>query len=352
MKLHAIRSQMDAADIDGILVTNSNNVRYLTNFTGTSGIVVISQSEAVFLTDFRYAKQAEDQIDGYDIKVCERSLMETVFMEVKRMGISNLGFESAHVSHDVYSQLKENVDINLVPIKKFVEKLRIIKSKDEIDKLRTAANIGDSAFKHIVEFIRPGITELDVSNELEHYMRKEGATSNSSMIIVASGVRSSLPHGVASNKVIEKGDMVTLDFGALYQGYRSDMTRTVAVGQPNPKLMEIYDIVLEALLRATKKIEPEMPAKEVDAIARDYIKSHGYGDNFGHGAGHGIGLDIHEDPFFSTTSKQIVKPGMVVTIEPGIYIPDVGGVRIEDDVVVMEQKNEIITTSPRELIII
>ncbi|MEH7391449.1 M24 family metallopeptidase [Bacillus sp. JJ1474] len=354
MKLTKIRNQMEFLNIDGLFVTNRENIRYLTNFTGSAGVVLITKSNAIFLTDFRYSKQAREQIIGYEIEVCGQSntLMQTVFNQIKRLRISRLGFETNHITHAEYSLLKEEIDVELVAVKKVVETLRTIKSKDEIDKIRTAASIADSAFLHILNFIRPGVTEVEVSNELEHYMRLKGASSNSSTIIVASGYRSALPHGVASEKIIEKGDMVTLDYGALYQGYRSDMTRTVAVGEPDTKLKEIYQIVLAALLRCTSAIKQDMPAKEVDAIVRDYITKQGYGEYFGHGAGHGIGLNIHEDPFFSKSSDQIVKAGMVVTVEPGIYIPDLGGVRIEDDIVIGDQQNEIITKSPRELIII
>lgn len=354
MKLTKIRSQMEFLNIDGLFITNRENIRYLTNFTGTAGVILITKSEAFFITDFRYAKQAREEISGYEIEICgqSNSLMQTVFSQIQSLRISRLGFETIHITHEGYSQLKENLDIELVPVKKVVETLRTIKTEGEINKIRKSASIADSAFLHILNFIKPGVTEIEVSNELEHFMRLNGATSNSSTIIVASGYRSALPHGVATDKVIEKGDMVTLDYGALYNGYRSDMTRTVAVGEPDTKLKEIYQIVLAALLRCTSAIKQDMPAKEVDAIVRDYITKQGYGKYFGHGAGHGIGLNIHEDPFFSKSSDQIVKAGMVVTVEPGIYIPDLGGVRIEDDIVIGEQQNEIITKSPRELIII
>jgi Xaa-Pro aminopeptidase len=235
---------------------------------------------------------------------------------------------------------------------KVVEKLRLLKSVEEIEKIRRAAEISDAAFDFIQQVIRPGVTELEISNELEHFMKRKGASRGAFSFIVASGHRGALPHGVASEKIIEKGDMVTLDFGAVYEGYCSDITRTLAVGEVNPKLIEIYNIVRNALQLTLKHLKVGMTGKEVDAIARDYIAEKGYGDYFGHGLGHGIGLNIHEDPFFSKNSEELLQTGMVVTIEPGIYIPELGGIRIEDDVLMKEDGIEILTHSPKELIIL
>ncbi|MCJ7842376.1 Xaa-Pro peptidase family protein [Lederbergia sp. NSJ-179] len=349
-----IREQLEKLQMDGMLISKPENVRYLTNFTGTSGVVIVSRTKAIFLTDFRYDKQAHEQITDYDIHICGQSasMMETIVQLVKSENMEKFGFEASFVTYDFYLQLNEKLDVGLCPTTNVVESLRLVKTEMEVEKLRKAASIADLAFEHILNFIRPGVTEIEVANELEFCMRKNGATSNSSIIIVASGSRSALPHGVASEKVIEKGDMVTLDFGALYEGYRSDMTRTVAVGDPHPKLKEIYQIVLDALLQCTAVIKHGMPAEQADAIVRDFIKKEGYGDYFGHGAGHGIGLMIHEDPFLSPRSTQDLQAGMVITVEPGIYLPDLGGVRIEDDLFIKQNGNEILTKSPRDLIIL
>ncbi|MBJ3787558.1 aminopeptidase P family protein, partial [Bacillus sp. OA1] len=199
---------------------------------------------------------------------------------------------------------------------------------------------------------KPGISETDVRDELEFFMRKKGATSSSFQIIVASGVRSSLPHGVASNKIIERGDIVTLDFGALYDGYCSDITRTVAIGEPSEEFKKIYNVVREALKRGTEAIKPGETAKSIDDITRDYITEHGYGQYFGHSTGHGLGLEIHEPLRLSQESKATLEEGMVVTVEPGIYIPNWGGCRIEDDIVITKDGYEVITKSNRELIVI
>lgn len=239
-----------------------------------------------------------------------------------------------------------------MPVSGVVEKLRLIKTESEIKILKEAADIADAAFKHILEFIRPGVTELEVSNELEFFMRKAGAISSSFDIIVASGYRSALPHGVASDKIIETGDFVTLDFGAYYKGYVSDITRTVAVGKPDDKLKEIYGIVLEAQLRGLAGIKPGMTGKEADALTRNFIAQKGYGENFGHSTGHGIGLEVHEGPALSIKSDTVLEPGMVVTVEPGIYIPGLGGVRIEDDTLITKDHNETLNHSTKELIIL
>lgn len=354
MVLSGIRNQFTEKGIDGILISRLENVRYLTGFTGSAGVVLITEEDAIFMSDFRYKDQAHEQISGYDIQITGQStsLMDMIATMVKEKQVKKLGFEASVVTFDFYSQLQEKVEAELVPTKEVVETLRMIKTPEEITKLQKAAEIADKAFSHILEFIKPGVKEIDVANELEFVMRNLGATSNSSVIIVASGTRSALPHGVASDKVIESGDMVTLDFGALYEGYRSDLTRTIAVGEPPEKLKEIYPIVLDALLLATKNVKAGVSAKDADGFLRNYIHDHGYGEYFGHGGGHGIGLMIHEDPFLSPSSKQVLQAGMVITIEPGIYLPDIGGVRIEDDVLITEDGCEVLTTSPRELIIL
>jgi Xaa-Pro aminopeptidase len=350
-KIQKVRNQLIELGIDGFVLGSPSNRRYLTNFTGTAGIILISESEAKLLVDSRYFEQATKQATNYDVVLFERS-NEELAEQVQKMGIKKLGFEQDHLTHGEFLIFKNILNVELIPTSGVVEKFREIKTEEEISKLKTAANIADKAFDHIIKFIQPGVTEKDVANELEFVMRKEGADSSGSSIIVASGYRSALPHGVASEKRIGQGEMVTMDFGALYQGYRSDMTRTVAVGDPGDKLKEIYQIVLEALNRGVSGIKPGISTKEVDAFARDYINSKGYGEYYGHGGGHGIGLDIHENPFFSPKGNSFVEAGMVVTIEPGIYLPQIGGVRIEDDVLITENGHEVLTHSPRELIIL
>ncbi|WP_251551342.1 M24 family metallopeptidase [Neobacillus muris] len=351
-KLESLRGQFAAFGIDGILITSPYNRRYISNFTGSSGVVLISEEKAQFITDFRYIEQASKQCEGFEVVKYSDSIPKEVAEQSKKLGIQKLGVEEDFLTYSSFKVYEKEVTAELVPISGVVEKLRLIKSEAEIKILKDAADIADAAFKHVLDFIRPGVTELEVANELEFFMRKAGAASSSFDTIVASGVRSALPHGVASDKVIEKGDMVTMDYGAYYKGYVSDITRTIAVGEPAEELKEIYQIVLEAQLRGMEGIKPGMTGKQADALTRDYITAKGYGDNFGHSTGHGIGLEVHEGPALSMKSDIVLVPGMVVTNEPGIYVPGLGGVRIEDDLLITNDLNEPLTHSAKELIIL
>ncbi|WP_019242528.1 MULTISPECIES: M24 family metallopeptidase [Bacillus] len=351
-KLQKLRESLDKLQVEGILITNPYNRRYITGFTGTAGVALISQSKALFITDFRYTEQAAAQCPDFEIIKHTQAIHEEVAYQAKLLGISKLAFEQDVLTYATYTNYKNAFSGDFVPVSNVVEKLRLIKTNPEIKILKEAAKIADAAFEHIIGFIRPGISELDVSNELEFFMRKQGATSSSFDIIVASGHRSALPHGVASDKIIEKGDFVTLDYGAYYNGYVSDITRTVAVGNPSDELKNIYNIVLEAQLRGMAGIKPGMTGKEADALTRDYIEENGFGPNFGHSTGHGIGLEVHEGPALSYKSDIVLEPGMAVTVEPGIYVPGLGGVRIEDDTIITNEGNEALTHSPKQLIIL
>ncbi|MFJ5789208.1 M24 family metallopeptidase [Lysinibacillus sp. NPDC093197] len=352
LKLQKLRKTLQEQNIDGILITNGYNRRYMTGFTGTAGVAIVSQNDAVFITDFRYTEQAAAQIEDFRIVQHEVTLLEEIATQVKAMGIKSLGFEKDTVSFGTYELYKSVIQADLVPVSGLIEKIRLIKTEQEINIIKVACEIADHAFTHILDFIKPGKTELEVSNELEFFMRQQGATQSSFDTIVASGLRSALPHGVATNKVIEKGDFVTLDFGALYNGYISDITRTVAVGEPSEKLVEMYNTVLASQLLSLEKVGPGLTGIQADAIARDYLTEKGYGEAFGHSLGHGIGLEVHEGPGLSKRSETVLEPGMAVTIEPGVYVPGVGGVRIEDDILITESGNELLTHSTKELIIL
>ncbi|HSH25022.1 MAG TPA: Xaa-Pro peptidase family protein [Massilibacterium sp.] len=351
-RLNALREIMEQQKVEAILITGLENRRYITGFTGSSGVALITEKEAKLVTDFRYIEQANTEASHFEIVKHTGPMTEEVAKQVKQLGIKTLAFERDHLTYALYELYKKEVEATLVPVHGLVEKLRLIKDKEEIKIIKEAAKIADASFNHILSFIQPGVKEIDIATELEYFMRKSGATSSSFDTIVASGVRSSLPHGVASEKIIENGDFVTLDFGAYYKGYCSDMTRTVAVGFIDSKLQEIYEIVLEAQKRGIEGIKSGITGKEADAFTRDYIDSKGYGDYFGHSTGHGIGLEIHEGPALSIRSDVILQPGMVVTCEPGIYLEGIGGVRIEDDVIITEEGNEVITQANKELIVL
>lgn len=354
LKLEKLRNALLKYGVDAMLITNNYNIRYMTGFTGSSGVAFVTQDDALFITDFRYTEQAERQVvpNGFRVVKHEGIIPKEVAEQVKALAVNSVAFEKDSMVYALYEQYKQVLNVDFVPFSGVIEKIRLIKTPEEINIIKVACEIADSAFSHILTYIQPGITELDVSNELEFFMRKQGATSSSFDIIVASGLRSALPHGVATSKVIEKGDFVTLDFGALYNGYISDITRTVAVGQPSDKLIEMYNVVLEAQKLAVEKVGPNMTGVEADAIARNYLKSKGYGEAFGHSTGHGIGLEVHEGPALSYRSETKLEPNMVVTIEPGVYLPNIGGVRIEDDIVITQTGNEVLTHSTKELIIL
>ncbi|MFP7171004.1 Xaa-Pro peptidase family protein [Terribacillus sp. 7520-G] len=349
-KLEKLRALMEKKDLDALIVTSGQNRRYISGFTGSAGLLVITKAKQLFITDFRYIEQAAEQAPDFEIIEHKQSIVLETAAQLLKEGAQQVGFEHEDVTFALYQQFRDAVKADLIPASGLIEELRLIKSEAELQIMKTAAEIADAAYTHILTFVKPGMKEIEVSNELEFFMRKQGATQSSFDTIVASGYRSALPHGVASEKEIQKGELVTLDYGALYNGYCSDITRTFAVGEISDKLREIYDIVLEANLRGVAGVKPGITGKEADALTRDYISEKGYGQYFGHSTGHGLGMDVHESPALSFRSDTVLKPGMVVTVEPGIYIPEVGGCRIEDDLVLTADGSERLTFSTKDLI--
>ncbi|WP_459914118.1 M24 family metallopeptidase [Enterococcus thailandicus] len=352
VRVEKLRKKMQEENLDSFLVTSPYNLRYLTNFTGTTGLAVITLDKAFFITDFRYTEQAANQAQGFEIIKNVGPIFDEVADLVKRENLNALAFEETTVSFLEYSVLEEIINAELIPVSGMIEELREVKDEEEIAIIEKACSIADMAYDHILKMIRPGMTEIEVANQVDFYMRSLGATSVSFDTIVASGLRSAMPHGVASDKVIEQGDLITLDFGCYYQGYVSDMTRTFAIGDPGEKLKEIYQIVLDAQLAVLDAAKPGLTGIQLDAVARDYITKYGYGEAFGHSTGHGIGLEIHEGPNVSSRAEKQFVPGNVITDEPGIYLPGIGGVRIEDDLLITKEGNRVLTHSPKELIIL
>lgn len=350
-KLNQLIHSLDTMGIDALIVTNPINRKYITGFTGTAGIAIISKKGLIFVTDFRYIEQATEQAQEFSVVEHKQAIEIEVNNQLKALHAKKIGFEKDHVTYASYERYKQYFSsVELIPVSNVIEQLRLIKSSDEIKILKQAGEIADAAFEHILSYIKPGVREIEIANELEFFMRQKGATSSSFDIIVASGHRSALPHGVASNKKIQSGELVTMDYGAIYNGYCSDITRTVAVGDISDQLKDIYQTVLTAQMKGVENIKPDITGKEADAFTRDYIGEKGYGEYFGHSTGHGLGLEVHEEPRLSTNSDVILKPGMVVTVEPGIYIPNVGGCRIEDDIVITETGNKRLTFSNKDLI--
>lgn len=351
-RINKVHKLMDEEGIDGLLIDSAENRYYCSGFTGTAGRVLFTEKKDYFLTDFRYVDQAKSQTKGYEVIQINQNFEEKLNEILGKVGVKKLGFETKAITYEQFLKYQGVLEIELKGTKNFIEKLRLIKDQDEVKKIKKAVAITDQAFEHILGFIKPGISEREVALELEFFMKKMGTEKNAFDFIVASGKRSSLPHGVASEKKIEKGDFITMDFGAFYQGYCSDLTRTVVLGEPTEKQRKIYDIVLSAQLEVIDQIRAGMNCKEVDDIARKIIAKAGYKENFGHGLGHGIGLEVHEEPRVSYTSKEVLESGMVVTDEPGIYLSDWGGVRIEDDLLITEKGCEVLNKAEKKLTIL
>ncbi|WP_061809612.1 M24 family metallopeptidase [Rossellomorea vietnamensis] len=351
-RIEKVQKKLAILGAHGILITKDVNRMYVTGFTGTAGVILVTKEEAVLFTDFRYDEQAKKEAVNARVVIHQGNIIKEVSDLIKQLGLPSLLIEENSISFKTYAELQEQSNVELRGSNLLVERIREIKEPGEVEKLSRAAEIADATFSKVIDFIRPGITEIDIKNKLEFTMRELGATSSSFNMIVASGVRAALPHGIASSKVIAEGDMVTLDFGALYDGYCSDITRTVSIGRPKEQFKEIFDIVHEALLRATKEVSPQTPANYIDFLTRSLIEKHGYGENFGHSTGHGLGMEVHEPLRVSKESEEVLQKGMVITIEPGIYIPGFGGCRIEDDILVTEDGYLSLTQAPRDLIIL
>lgn len=351
-RLDNLRSKMEELNVDAYLVSTPRNVRYLAHFTGSAGQVLVLKDQQFFITDFRYKTQAAEQAQGYEVIIHEKGIFPEVARLLKEHKCTKLAVEADTMTVNEYKQLDDLVDAELVSTLHVIEKIREVKDEGELDLIIKACEIADYAFEYILNFIEVGKTEIEIANELERLCKSQGASAMSFDTIVASGVRSSMPHGVASEKKIEHGDFVTLDFGCYYKGYTSDMTRTIAVGEVNPELEKIYHIVLEAHERVNRQLKAGITGVEADAIARDYIAEQGFGGNFGHTLGHGIGLDVHEGPSLSYRNEEPLVVNNVVTNEPGIYVDGLGGVRIEDDLIVKEDKVISINKSPKNLIVI
>jgi len=357
--------------VDAVLVSHMENVRYLTGFSGSNGLILLTRGgDAVFFTDGRYALQATREVPGWERIVMPQgsSLAKAAVEEIAKRDIATVGFESAHLTvaglDDLQTALKPDEEgkggaegVTLVPKTDLVEALRRIKDADEIAAMRRAARVADDCFAWVCENVRAGMTELELAWQMESFMRRDrGAERLSFDSIVGSGPQSALIHGRPSPRVIGesgKPEFLLLDFGAELGGYCSDITRTLVIGgEPTAEQRRLYDAVLAAQLAALAAIAPGRAGKDIDQIARDSLTGAGYGEAFGHSLGHGLGRVVHDGPAFSQTSKITLAPGMVVTVEPGAYIENLGGVRIEDDVVVTETGCDILTQSPKELIVI
>lgn len=352
-KEEVIGKKIEEMNLDGIWITDPYNMRYLSGFTGGTGALYISRKRKVLFTDSRYTTQASSETDDFEVIEVSGTNSYIVALNtlIEKDKVKVLGFEDQVMIYGEYKKYEELSKVkSWIPIGNSISELRRIKSERELELLAKAVEIGDKAYSYILDFIKPGITETQIAVELEGFMKKNGATGISFDFIVASGVNSSMPHATPGHKKIEKGDFVTMDFGCVYEGYCSDMTRTIVIGKADKKQKEIYNIVLEAQLAALEVISAGLAGNEVDKVARDIITKAGYGECFGHGLGHGVGLFIHEEPRLSPLDPTILEANMVETVEPGIYIPGEYGVRIEDMVIVTKDGHRNLTHSSKKLI--
>ena len=351
-RIKKLREKLNQENLDLLLVTSLPNIRYLCGFTGSNGVLLISESKAIFLTDFRYKEQVKKEVKGAEIKIAQKELFsflpEVDLLKGKRI---KAGFEEKYLTFQLYQRLKTLLpQVLWVPTENLVESLLVTKDEEEIKKIKKAADISAKVYQEVLQYLRPGVKESDISAELEYRIKRNGGTGSAFEPIVASGLRSAMPHARASSKTLKKGEFVTLDFGASYDGYVCDITRTVVLGNATPRQKKIYNLVLKAQTRAVESARSGMKGFELDKISRDIIKKAGYQKYFGHGLGHGIGLLVHDSPGINTKSQEVLKPGMVITIEPGVYIPGWGGVRIEDDVLITRNGCKILTHIDRELL--
>ncbi len=350
-RLTRFRELLSQHGYEAFLVTHPDDRRYLSGFTGSAGTLLITAAEAFLLTDFRYVEQSRAQAPLFDIRQYQ-NMPETLADLAHLAKVDKIAFASDHVTFADVEELKAKVPVEWIPTQGLVSRLRWVKEAEELECIAKAAAIADAALAEIRPIIKAGSSERDIALELEFAMKRRGSEGLSFDSIIASGPNGALPHARPTERVLQDGDFVVMDFGAIWQGYHSDITRTFMVGEPTSKHQEIYEITLKAQLAALQHVAPGRTGKEIDQVARDIISEAGYGDRFGHGLGHGVGLAVHEGPTLSWRGKEPLSAGMVVTVEPGIYLPGWGGVRIEDLVVVTEEGCRILTATPKEMQIV
>lgn len=351
-RVAALVDGLSAAHLDGLLLTGLSNIRYLTGFSGSSALMVVTARDVLLITDFRYQTQVVDEVgDRARVVIEPASLWTGLWQQLAQMSVKVMGFETAHIQHREFQRLVEaGARWQWRPTADLVETLRERKDEGEIALIREAAGVADRALHDTVSQLEVGMSELEVAGVLEKSLRDQGSEGFPFPSIVASGPRSALPHARSSSRTLERGDFLLMDFGAEVGGYCSDVTRTVVMGKASEEQRALYDIVREANGRAASGVRAGMTGRDADAIARHYIDRAGFGELFGHSLGHGIGLEVHEAPRLARTADAALPEGAVVTIEPGIYRPGWGGVRIEDDVVLGADGPHILTDFPRELL--
>jgi Xaa-Pro aminopeptidase len=350
MRLDQLRAQIIVNDVDGVLITDPLNRRYLSGFSGSAGWLLVTADRALLAVDFRYYERAAAEAPAWEQVQTTTTYPAAVVEMVDMTGVERLGIESDHLTVAQYKELGDALpEVTLVPLAKLVLSMRAIKDDAELQTISAAVACADAAFAHLCQVIRPGMSEANVSWELESYMRQHGATATSFPIIVGSGPNGAMPHATASDRVLAAGEPIVMDFGARVDGYCSDITRTICLARADERYLEVWQLVLKAQQNVVQGLRPGMTGQQADALAREVFDRSGQGEYFGHGLGHGVGLAIHEDPRMGRLAEDVIlQPGMVVTVEPGLYYPGWGGVRIEDMVVLREDGAKVLTQSVKE----
>jgi Xaa-Pro aminopeptidase len=352
MRLTKLRAILPEHDIDAILISQPENRRYLSGFTGSAGVLVITAERAVIATDFRYYEQVGRQAPDFELAKITDRLPDLLPEVLADLGVKRLGFESQNVTVEQLNTLSKATEgVEWLPLENAVEKIRAVKDQGEIDALRRSAALNDAAFTHLLEVIKPGMTEREAAWEIEVYMRSHGASKVAFDLIVAAGPNGALPHARPGDQAIQPGAPVVVDIGCVLDGYCSDMTRTFCLGEPSSRYLEVWNLVLQAQEAAKAVVRAGATGVEADAAARDLIAEAGYGDYFGHGLGHGVGLAVHEGPRAGRLSEDTFQAGMSLTIEPGIYLPGEFGVRIEDLVIIDQDGIEILSNTPKRPVV-
>lgn len=353
-KLETLMSRLPQ-DVDAVILNSEHNRLYYTGLASSAGTLLVLREKAYFIIDFRYIEVAKKKAQGCEV-LLQQKLGEQLRQLTGKHGVKRIALESENCSVKEYTSfcrmLPECEILTDDRVNAVITEQRMIKDEHELSLIRQAQELTDRSFEYILDYISPGKTEREIALELEFYSRKIGSEGPSFEFIVVSGPNSSLPHGVPGERVVQNGDFITMDYGCLIEGYHSDMTRTIAVGAPSDDMKAVYDKVLEANLKAIDAIKAGEPCNKIDAVARDLIAAAGYGGCFGHGLGHSLGVQIHEDPRFNPTDETVCVPGMMMTVEPGIYLEGRFGCRIEDTVYITENGCIDITKSPKELIVL
>lgn len=358
MTVRKIRESLKEKNIDAIFLVNDSNIRYVSGYSGSDSFVLLLQDIGYFITDYRYTEQAEAECRDFRVITVNReeeTHEQVIASLIEKNGVGRLAFEENHASYERIENLKKAMndnqsDTRLLPGNGIVEDFRYTKNEEEISHIRKGAEISDRVFDGMLGFLKPGISERDAAFEVERLIRKHGGDGPAFPVILLTGPNTSKPHGIPSDATIKAGDFITMDFGTLYRGYRSDMTRTVVMGKPDEKQVKVYNLVKEAQETGVFASKPGTPGTRIDQQVKQILLKHDYLCFAGKGVGHGLGLDIHEKPFINARCDDTLKAGCVITMEPGIYIPFWGGVRIEDTLAITEDGHDILTRSPKHLI--